>query len=101
MLRPFRTDDANRLPLAGNISDLVLNSAFFGMENRLAGSLQVSRNEIQFGQEGNPDTFPADTLSRRLRLCSPQPSRDQAAPNTPSRPRVGIDADPAGSDDVG
>jgi iron complex outermembrane receptor protein len=49
--------------VAGNISDLVLNSAWFGMENRLAGSLQVSRNDIQFGQEGNPNTFPADSVT--------------------------------------
>jgi iron complex outermembrane receptor protein len=44
--------------VVGNITDLVLNSAFFGMENRFAGSLQVSRNDIQFQQEGNPDTYP-------------------------------------------
>ena len=45
--------------VVGNISDLVLNSAFAGMENRFAGSLQVSRYAIQYQQEGNPDTFPA------------------------------------------
>jgi len=33
------------------------------MENRLATQLQVSRNDITFAQEGNPDTFPADTVS--------------------------------------
>ena len=49
--------------VVGNVSDLVLNSAFFGMENRFAGSLQVSRNDIQFQQEGNPDTFPADSVT--------------------------------------
>jgi len=49
--------------VAGNITDLVLNSALFGMENRFAGSLQLSRNDIQFAQEGNPDTFPADSVS--------------------------------------
>jgi iron complex outermembrane receptor protein len=49
--------------VVGNISDLVLNSAFAGMENRFAGSLQVSRNDIQFGQEGNPNTFPADSVT--------------------------------------
>jgi iron complex outermembrane receptor protein len=49
--------------VAGNITDLVLSSVLFGMENRLAGSLQLSRNDIQFGQEGNPDTFPADSVS--------------------------------------
>src|SRR5258708_12808521 len=32
------------------------------MENRFAGELSASRNEIQFGQEGNPDAFPADSV---------------------------------------
>ncbi len=49
--------------VVGNVSDLVLNSALAGMENRFAGSLQVSRNSIQFQQEGNPDTFPADSVT--------------------------------------
>jgi iron complex outermembrane recepter protein len=49
--------------VVGNVSDLVLNTSFAGMENRFAGSLQVSRNDIQFQQEGNPDTFPADSVS--------------------------------------
>jgi iron complex outermembrane receptor protein len=47
----------------GNNADMLWNSVFFGMENRLAGQLQVSRNDITFAQEGNPDTFPADTVS--------------------------------------
>jgi len=47
----------------GNNADMIWDSAFFGMENRLAGQLQVSRNDITFAQEGNPDTFPADTVS--------------------------------------
>jgi iron complex outermembrane receptor protein len=46
----------------GNNTDLTWNSAFFGMENRFAGQLSASRNEIQFAQEGNPDTFPADSV---------------------------------------
>lgn len=46
----------------GDNTDLIWNSAFFGMENRFAGSLQASRNDIQFQQEGNPDTFPADSV---------------------------------------
>jgi iron complex outermembrane recepter protein len=37
----------------GNNTDLTWNSSFFGMENRLAAQLQVSRNDIRFGQEGN------------------------------------------------
>jgi iron complex outermembrane receptor protein len=53
----------HRQQVVGNVSDLVLNSAFAGMENRFAGSLQVSRNDIQFGQEGNPNTFPADSVT--------------------------------------
>jgi iron complex outermembrane recepter protein len=47
----------------GNNADLAVDSAFFGMENRLAAQVQVSRNDITFAQEGNPDTFPADTVS--------------------------------------
>ncbi len=47
----------------GNNADLVWDSAFFGMENRLAAQLQVSRNDIKFTEEGNPDTFPADSVS--------------------------------------
>jgi iron complex outermembrane receptor protein len=46
----------------GNNTDLVWNSALFGMENRFAAQLSASRNEIQFGQEGNPDTFPFDSV---------------------------------------
>jgi iron complex outermembrane receptor protein len=48
--------------VVGNNTDLIWNSAFFGMENRFAGELSASRNEIQFGQEGNPDAFPADSV---------------------------------------
>ncbi len=47
----------------GNNADLAVDSAFFGMENRMAAQVQVSRNDITFAQEGNPDTFPADTVS--------------------------------------
>jgi len=42
----------------GNNTDVTWDSSFFGMENRLAGQLQVSRNDIQFGQEQNLDDFP-------------------------------------------
>jgi iron complex outermembrane recepter protein len=52
----------HRQQVVGDNMDLIWNSAFFGMENRFAGSLQVSRNDIQFQQEGNPDTFPADSV---------------------------------------
>ena len=33
------------------------------MDNRFAAQLQVSSNWITFEQEGNPDAFPADTVS--------------------------------------
>ncbi len=46
----------------GNNTDLIWNSAFFGLENRFAGQLSASRNDIQFAQEGNPDTFPANSV---------------------------------------
>jgi iron complex outermembrane recepter protein len=42
----------------GNNADVAWDSSFFGMENRMAGQVQVSRNDIQFGQEQNPDDFP-------------------------------------------
>jgi len=42
----------------GNNSDVTWDSSFYGMENRLAGQIQASRNDIQFGQEQNPDDFP-------------------------------------------
>jgi iron complex outermembrane receptor protein len=48
--------------VAGNISDLVLNSAFAGMENRFAGSLQVSRYAIKYQQEGG-NTYPFDSVT--------------------------------------
>ncbi len=47
----------------GNNTDVVWDNALFGMKNRVAAQLQVSRNDITFAQEGNPDTFPADTVS--------------------------------------
>jgi iron complex outermembrane receptor protein len=47
----------------GNNLDLKWDSAFVGLENRFAGQLQASRNNITFAQEGNPNTFPADTVS--------------------------------------
>ena len=46
----------------GNITDMTLNSSLFGMENRFAGQLQVSRNDIRFGEEGNGG-FPQDAVS--------------------------------------
>jgi iron complex outermembrane receptor protein len=46
----------------GNNADMIWNSAFFGMENRLAAQLQVSRNDIRFAEEGNGG-FPDDTVA--------------------------------------
>jgi iron complex outermembrane recepter protein len=46
----------------GNNTDMVWDSAFFGMQNRLAAQLQVSRNDIKFTEEGG-DTFPADSVT--------------------------------------
>ena len=48
--------------VVGDNTDITWNSSFFGMENRFAGQLQLSRNDIQFQQEGNPNTFPADSV---------------------------------------
>jgi iron complex outermembrane receptor protein len=45
----------------GNNTDVSWDSSFYGMENRLAAQLQVSRNDIQFGQEGG-NTFPLDSV---------------------------------------
>jgi iron complex outermembrane receptor protein len=49
--------------VVGDNTDLLWNTAFFGMENNFAARLQVARNDIQFAQEGNPDAFPADAVS--------------------------------------
>jgi iron complex outermembrane recepter protein len=46
----------------GDNTDVAWNSSFFGMENRLAAQLQVSRNDIKFTEEGG-DTYPADSVS--------------------------------------
>jgi iron complex outermembrane recepter protein len=49
--------------VTGNNTDLVWNSSLFGMENRLATQLGVSRNDITFTEEGNPNAYPFDTVS--------------------------------------
>ena len=48
--------------LIGNNTDLILDSYIFGMDNRFAAQLQASSNKMTFTQEGNPNTFPADTV---------------------------------------
>lgn len=47
----------------GDNTDMTLSSSFFGMENRFAGSFQISRNDITFAEEGNPNTYPFDAVS--------------------------------------
>jgi iron complex outermembrane receptor protein len=48
--------------VVGDNTDIAWNSSFFGMENRFAAQLQLSRNDIQFQQEGNPNAFPFDAV---------------------------------------
>ncbi len=57
----------------GNNTDLIWNSAFFGMENRLAAQLQVSRNDIKFTQEGNPNDFPDTDPGGSTSVVNPDP----------------------------
>jgi iron complex outermembrane recepter protein len=47
----------------GNNADLLWDSHPFGMDNRLAAQLQVSRNRITFLEEGDPNDFPFDSAS--------------------------------------
>ncbi len=81
--------------VVGNNTDLIWNSAFLGMENRFAGELSASRNEIQFAQEGNPDTFPANSVdrdqshSRLLRHPAAELSATASSTMSPSRSRIG------------
>lgn len=49
--------------VTGNNTDFTWDSRFFGMDNRVAAQLQLSRNWITFVEEGNPDTYPADAVS--------------------------------------
>ena len=53
---------SHKQQVVGNNLDFNWNGAFYGMENRFASQLQMSRNDIQFAQEGG-DTFPDDTVS--------------------------------------
>jgi len=47
----------------GDNADLIWNSSFFGMQNRFATQLSISRNEIQFAQEQNPNDYPFDSVT--------------------------------------
>ena len=50
--------------MMGNNADLVWDSNVFGMDNRFAAQLQVSRNWITFVEEGNPNDYnPDDTVA--------------------------------------
>ncbi len=49
---------SHKQQVIGDNTDVAWNSSFFGMENRFGAQLQVSRNDIQFAQEQNPDDFP-------------------------------------------
>jgi iron complex outermembrane recepter protein len=54
---------AHNQHIIGNNADLTWDTLVFGMDNRFAAQLQASSNWITFEQEGNPDAFPADTVS--------------------------------------
>jgi iron complex outermembrane receptor protein len=54
---------SHKQQVVGDNTDLAWNSAFFGMENRFAGQLQVSRNDIQFSEEQNPNDYPFDSVA--------------------------------------
>ena len=47
----------------GNNIDFNWNTSVYGMENRFATQFQVSQNRITFLEEGNPNSFPFDTVS--------------------------------------
>jgi iron complex outermembrane receptor protein len=49
--------------VVGDNTDLVWDSRLFGMDNRLAAQLQVSRNWITFTEEGNPNVYPDDAVA--------------------------------------
>jgi iron complex outermembrane recepter protein len=52
----------HRQHVVGDNTDVAWKSSFFGMENRFAGQLQLSRNDITFTQEGNPNDYPFDSV---------------------------------------
>jgi iron complex outermembrane recepter protein len=49
--------------VVGDNIDFNWNTSVFGMENRFATQLQVSQNKITFTEEGNPNSYPFDTVS--------------------------------------
>ena len=49
--------------VVGNNLDFLWDSRLFGMDNRLAAQLQVSRNWITFTEEGDPNDYPYDNVA--------------------------------------
>ena len=49
--------------VVGDNLDLLWDSRLFGMDNRLAAQLQVSRDWITFVEEGNPNDYPYDNVA--------------------------------------
>ena len=47
----------------GNNIDFLWDSRLFGMDNRLAAQLQVSRDRITFTEEGDPNDYPYDNVA--------------------------------------
>ncbi len=58
--RFFVTHDQRMI---GDNTDLIWDSILFGMENRFAAQLQLSRNWISFVEEGNPNDYPYDSVA--------------------------------------
>ncbi|MBV8835156.1 MAG: TonB-dependent receptor plug domain-containing protein, partial [Alphaproteobacteria bacterium] len=52
----------HRQQVVGDNTDLAWDTSFFGLQNRLATQLAVSRNTITFAQEGNPNAYPFDSV---------------------------------------
>ena len=44
--------------VVGDNTDFTWDSQIFGMENRFAAQLQLSKNWITLVEEGNPDAYP-------------------------------------------
>ncbi len=49
--------------VVGNNADLLWDSRLFGMDNRFAAQLQLSRDWITFTEEGDPNDYPYDDVS--------------------------------------
>jgi iron complex outermembrane receptor protein len=70
--------------MIGDNTDFTWDSRLFGMDNRLGAQLQVSRNWIQFTEEGNFDTlYPADSVA----VIDPMPGA-YGSTGAPSEPDI-------------